>query len=119
MDGTRSFSDENIPLKADDYHGLAGYVRTQLDIAGQGVKSVNIELTFEEALRLSWAMQSCVRQLNRYQPSTIEGREMGMLLSIKTGSNTITVIDKRVKSAEEEEPMIFYTHWHGRRLPRC
>ena len=53
MAGKRSFSDDNIPMKADDYHGLAGYVRTQPDIAEQGVKSVNIEMTFEEALRLA------------------------------------------------------------------
>jgi hypothetical protein len=97
MAGNRSFSDENIPLKSDDYHGLAGYVRTQPDIAQQGVKSANIELTFEEALRLSLAIQSCVMQLNRYKRSSTEGREMGMLLSIKTDSRTITVIEKRVK----------------------
>jgi hypothetical protein len=103
MAGKRSFSDENIPVKADDYHGLAGYVRTQPDIASQGVKSVNIEMTFEEALRLSLAIQSCLLQLNRYKRSATEGREMGMLLSIKTDSNTITVIEKRVKPAEESQ----------------
>jgi hypothetical protein len=101
MAGNRSFSDENIPLKADDYHGLAGYVRTQPDIAEKGVKSVNIEITFEEALRLSLAIQSCVMQLNRYKRSATEGREMGMLLSIKTDSKAITVIEKRVRPQEE------------------
>ena len=35
-------------MKADDYHGLAQYVRTQPDVAAQGVKSINIEMTFEE-----------------------------------------------------------------------
>ncbi len=69
MAGKRSFSDDNIPVKADDYHGLAGYVRTQPDIASQGVKSVNIDMTFEEALRLSLAIQSCLLQLNRYKRS--------------------------------------------------
>lgn len=97
----RSFSDDNIPLKADDYHGLADYVRTQPDIAQQDVKSVNIEMTFEEALRLSLAVQSCVMQLNRYKRSSTQGREMGMLLSIKTDSNTITVIEKRIRPDEE------------------
>jgi hypothetical protein len=101
MAGNRSFSDDNIPLEADDYHGLAGYVRTQPDIAEKGVKSVNIEMTFEEAIRLSLAVQSCVMQLNRYKRSATEGREMGMLLSIKTDSNSITVIEKRVRPEEE------------------
>ena len=97
----RSFSDDNIPIKAEDYHGLADYVRTQPDVATQGVRSINIELTFEEALRLSLAIQSCLMQLNRYKRSTTAGREMGMLLSIKTDSNTITVIEKRVRPAEQ------------------
>lgn len=101
MPGKRSFSDDNIPVKADDYHGLAGHVRTQPEIAEQGVKSVNIEMTFEEALRLSSAIQSCVMQLNRYKRSSTEGREMGMLLSIKTDSNSITVIEKRVRPDKE------------------
>jgi hypothetical protein len=39
--------------------------------------------------------------LNRYKRSATEGREMGMLLSIKTDSNTITVIEKRVRPDEE------------------
>ncbi len=103
MSEKRSFSDDNIPTKADDYHGLADYVRTQPDIAAQGVKSVNIEMSFEEALRLSLAIQSCLMQLNRYKRSTTAGREMGMLLSIKTDSNTITVIEKRVRPAEEQD----------------
>lgn len=98
MPGNRSFSDEDIPLKADNYHGLAGYVRTQPDIAEKGVKSVNIQMTFEEAIRFSLAIQSCVMQLNRYKRSATEGREMGMVLSIKTDSNTITVIEQRVRA---------------------
>ena len=97
----RSFSDDDIPTKADDYHGLAEYVRTQPDVSAQGVKSINIEMTFEEALRLSLAIQSCVMQLNRYKRSTTVGGEMGMLLSIKTETDTITVIEKRVRPAAD------------------
>lgn len=97
MVGKRSFSDDNIPMKADDYHGLAEYARTQPDVAAQGVKSINIEMPFEEAVRFALAVQSCVMQLNRYKRSAKEGREMGMSLSIKTETKTITVIEKRVR----------------------
>ncbi len=55
---TKSFSDPKIKTKSDDYHGLANYERTQPDVAAQGVKSINIELTFEMALRLSLAIES-------------------------------------------------------------
>jgi hypothetical protein len=102
MTGKRSFSDDNLPMKADDYHGLAEYVRTQPDVATQGVKSINIEISFEEAVRFSLAVQSCVMQLNRYKRSAKVGREMGMCLSIKTETNTITVIEKRVRPEDEK-----------------
>jgi len=94
----KSFSDPDVKTKADDYHGLVNYVRTQPDVAAQGVKSINIEMSFEMALRLSLAVQSAVLSLNRYNRSTTKGRDMGLLLSIKTDSNTITVIEKRVSS---------------------
>jgi hypothetical protein len=101
MAGKRSVSDDDLPMKAEDYHGLAEYVRTRPDVAAQGVKSINIEMSFEEAVRLSLAVQSRVMQLNRYKRSAKEGREMGMCLSVKTETNTITVIEKRVRPEED------------------
>src|SRR6266581_2719373 len=101
MTNKRSFSDGDIRTKSDDYHGSAYYVRTQPDIADRGIKSVNMELSFDEALKLSLALQACLIQLNRYNRSTTAGREMGLLLSIKTDSNSITVIEKRVRLADE------------------
>jgi hypothetical protein len=97
MSKKRSFSDDNIPTKSEDYHGLAEFVRTQPDVGAKGVKSINIEMTFEEALRFSLAVQSCLLALNRYKRSTTAGREMGIVLSVKTESNTITVIEKSVQ----------------------
>lgn len=93
----RGFSDENIPTKLDDYHGIANYVRCSPDVKGHGIKSLNIELNFDEVMKLSLALQSCLMSLNRYKRSTTDGREMGLLLSIKTDSNSITVIEKRVR----------------------
>ena len=90
-----------IRTKTDDYRGLVYYVRTQPDVASQGVKSINIEMSFDEALKLSLAIQSCLMQLNRYNRSTTAGREMGILLSMRTASNTITVIEKRVRPKQE------------------
>jgi hypothetical protein len=98
----RNFSDNDTPTKSDDYHGNAIYVRSQPDIAVQGVKSVNIELSFEDALRLSLAIQSAVLNLNRFNRATVAGREMGMLLSLKTETRTITVIEKRVRAEPVE-----------------
>ncbi len=76
---------------------MAEFARTQPDLSLKGVKSINIEMTFEQALRFSLAVQSCVLALNRYKRSTVAGREMGLLLSIKTDSNTVAIIEKRVQ----------------------
>lgn len=97
----RNFSAQDTPTKSEDYHGNANYVRSQPDIAAQGVKSVNIELAFDDALRLSVAIQAAVLQLNRYNRSTVAGKEMGLLLSVKTETRTITVIEKRVRREDE------------------
>jgi hypothetical protein len=39
---------------------MADFVRAQPDVAAQGVKSINIEMTFEEALSFSLAARSCL-----------------------------------------------------------
>jgi hypothetical protein len=89
-----------IRTKAEDYHGTAELVRTQADLAVKGVKSINIEMTFEESVRFSLAVQSCLLALNWYERSTVVGRQTAMLLSIKTDSNTVTVTEKRVQPPE-------------------
>lgn len=98
----RSFSAEDIPTKATDYHGTAKYARTSPDVAAKGVESINVYLSFEEALRLSLAIQSCVMNLNRYKRSAVAGRDMGLLLSFKTASKSITVIETKVSSDEND-----------------
>ena len=100
MAAKQSFSAEDIPIKSTDYHGIASFIKTSPDVAGQGVKSINVYLTFEEALRLSLAVQSCVMNLNRYDRASSAGRKMGMLLSLKTRVRTITVIETAVSSKE-------------------
>ena len=92
----RVFTDPGVPTKAPDYHGGARYERTLPDAAAGGLKSLNVELSFEEAMKLSVALQSCIMQLNRNNRATECGREMGVLLSIKTGRRSISVIEKRV-----------------------
>ena len=61
MPNKRSFSEDGIRTKSDDYHGMAHYVRTQPDVAAQGIKSINIDMSFDEAVKLSLAIQSCLQ----------------------------------------------------------
>jgi hypothetical protein len=94
MAARRSFTPEGIPVKSADYHGIATVAKTSPDIAAKGLAAVNVYVPFEEALKLSLAIQSCVTSLNRYNRKSAVGRDMGLLLSLK--GNTITVIETRV-----------------------
>ena len=88
----------DAPEKAQDYHGACGFGRVSPDVASKGVKSLNIEVPFEEALKLRLALDSCLHALNRYNRSTQKGRAMGVLLSVKTESLSIAVIEAAMPS---------------------
>ena len=79
--------------KADDYYGSASFVRTSPDLV---TKSINVELTFDEAVKLSLALQSAVLALSRYNRGAKSGREMGLQLSLKNDNRSIAVIEKRI-----------------------
>jgi len=103
---TRVFASTNPKMKAEDYHGGAKFERVLPDISDAqtvigGVKSVNLELTFEEALKLSLALTSCLHELNRYNRGRTAGKEMGMLLSIKIENASIAVIEKKIRTKKE------------------
>jgi hypothetical protein len=88
----------DTPEKGKGYHGFARYASLSPDVAAQGVKSVNINLTFEEALKLSLALETCLHSINRYHRGTKTGKSTGVCLSVKTGS--IAVIETVLRTAE-------------------
>ena len=98
MTKKRVFPRKQIAEKAEDYHGGARYTRASPDVYAQGVKSLNLEIPFDEALKLHLAIESCLLNLNRFNRGTKKGRSMGMLLSIKMDNCSITVIDKQLPS---------------------
>jgi hypothetical protein len=101
-DNNRAFTPSDVPEKIDDYHGGCRLHRIVPDVAAKGVKSVNIELTFEEALRLS-TIQSGILKLNRYNRTSKGGREMGLCLSVKVPTSAISVIETRVRKIDPED----------------
>lgn len=100
--GKRSFSPSGVPEKDDDYHGGCRFERTTPDVAAQGIKSMNLEIPFDEALRLAAAIQSAVMRLNRYERGTASGREMGLCLSVKVPDRSIAVIETKVRPASKK-----------------
>lgn len=98
----RAFSPEDTPVKAVDYHGAFGFARLSPDIASKGIKSVNIEITFEEALKLHLAVGSCLQAVNRYNRSTSKGKAMRVVLSLKTESSSIAVIEAPARGKDAD-----------------
>jgi len=95
-----AFSADDVPCKIDGYHGSAKFERTRPPLEQHEMESVNVEISFEEALKLSQALQSCLMQLNRYHRGTVAGREMGLLLSLKSSNSCIAVIERRIRTKE-------------------
>lgn len=96
----RAFSPDDTPVKAQDYHGGCRFARLSPDVASKGIKSVNVELPLDEALKLHLALDSCLLAVNRYNRSTVKGKSMGVVLSIKTESGSIAVIEATVRDSQ-------------------
>ena len=99
----RAFSPEGLPEKAVDYHGACRYVRTSPDAVQKGLKALNIEMQLEEALKLRLALDSALLSLNRYNRSTSKGKGMGVVLSLKTESSSIAVIEAPIRPQDSND----------------
>ncbi|MBW7933227.1 MAG: hypothetical protein H3C62_06340 [Gemmatimonadaceae bacterium] len=58
---------------------------------------LNIVLPFEEALRLSLAIDECVRRLNSYDRATREGKASALNLAIHLTKSRITVNEGKIR----------------------
>ncbi|MBX3046852.1 MAG: hypothetical protein KF698_07640 [Anaerolineales bacterium] len=94
----RVFPKKQAKKKVEDYYGGAVFKKTSPDLASTGTKSLNLEIEYEEGLKLLMALQTCLQQLNRYNRATTEGKSMGLLLSIKMDNSSISVIEKSIRS---------------------
>ena len=97
----QGFGPANVPEKGRGYHGLGRYLSLSPDVTRQGVKSLNINLTMEEALKLRLALDSALLSLNRYNRATAKGKAAGVCLSVKTGA--IAVIETVLQAPEDSE----------------
>lgn len=89
--------------KGRGYHGFAHYVGVSPDVAQQGVKSLNINMTLEEVLKLRLALDSCLHAINRYHRGTKKGKSTGICLSVKTGTSSIAVLEVVLRSAGKSD----------------
>jgi hypothetical protein len=87
------YKSPELKEKSRDYHGKCDYSRIRPPYQG---KSLSIEITFDEAMKLSLALQSCLLSLNRLDRRAKTGKAMGVELSITTETSAIKVIEKKM-----------------------
>jgi hypothetical protein len=57
-----------------------------------GTRVLNVLIPFEEALKLSLAMQACVMELNQKNRSTKEGKRTAMNLALHLDKGRVVVV---------------------------
>ena len=55
------------------------------------LKTLNVLIRFEEALKLNLALDECVRRINLYKRSTKEGKKAAVNLVIHANTHRVTV----------------------------
>src|SRR5688500_8474823 len=77
-------------------HGSCRFNHTAPDMKERELSSLNIAMSFQDALRLSTAIQSAVMSLNRNDQRS-SGKKWGLLLSVKQKNSTITVLETKLR----------------------
>ncbi len=62
--------------------------------------TINIILTFEEAMRLHLGLGQALGKLNSYDRHTIAGRESAINIAVFTSRHRITIREDRIKGQE-------------------
>jgi hypothetical protein len=79
--------------------GGCTFTRTSPGLAtfSPDTKMLNIEIGFEEALKLHLAVGECIRKLNQYNRARTSGKRTALNLALHLKSSRITVNETRAK----------------------
>jgi hypothetical protein len=92
------------PIKSFSFGGC-DFNRTspQLGALSPNTQVLNIEINFEEALKLHLAIGECVRKLNSYKRSTKAGKRTALNLAIHLSKRRVTINEGRARATKEAE----------------
>lgn len=78
-----------------------GRTSPSLEALSPNTQVLNVEISFEEALKLHLAIGECVRKLNSYKRSTSVGKRTALNLAIHLSKGRITINEgkQRAKTA--------------------
>ncbi len=85
------------PLKTFSFGGCDFY-RTSPGVAAlsPSTQVLNIEISFEDALKLNLAIEECIRKLNSYKRSTRAGKRTGLNLAIHLSKGRVTINEAKL-----------------------
>lgn len=78
--------------------GGCDFVRTSPDIEtlSPNTRVLNIEVKFEEALKIHLAIGECIRKLNSYKRSTSAGKRTGLNLAVHLSKGRLTINEAKL-----------------------
>jgi len=87
-----------VPIKLKQTFGGCTFEGTSPKVADLSPKTpfLNVWMSFEEALKLSLAIQECVRKLNSYHRGTKAGKRTGLNITVLLHKCRITVNETTV-----------------------
>jgi len=68
-----------------------GRTSPSVEALSPNTQVLNVEITFEEALKLHLAIGECVRKLNSYKRSTSAGKRTALNLAIHLSKGRVTI----------------------------
>ena len=73
-----------------------GRTSPSLGALSANTQILNIEISFEEALKLNLSISECVRKLNSYNRSTTAGKRSGLNVAVHLGRGVITINEAKL-----------------------
>jgi len=91
-------TEQTSPAIKTSSFGSCEFGRTSpaLETLSPNTQVLNIDITFEEALKLHLAIEECVRKLNSYKRSTRLGKRTALNLAIHLSKRRVTVNEARL-----------------------
>ena len=94
--------EKRIKEKNQEYHGGCAVYRVFPDVEEKGIESVNVSLTFEDAMRLSVALQAAILQLNRYNRSSKSGKATGINIGLMVKTKRVSVMQTTLRRRKQK-----------------
>src|SRR5579859_4290631 len=99
-------TEHSSPLTKTFSFGGCTFSRTSPTVEGlsPNTQILNVEIGFEEALKLHLAIGECVRKLNSYKRSTSAGKRTALNLAIHLSKSRLTVNEAKSQTKIARTP---------------